>query len=392
MELARLSNDEQATILLTLCFSIHLGVLGELDAHYRYASQAARLARSLGATGLHRACRLAMLSSLLHQGRIGEALDLAEAALGAPLERGPGEGYLDDALTHRACTLGLRALLLSLSGRMDSAGRELERAMKLNAEIEEPETRGYLHGFYVQHALCSGEVELALHHGREAARLADQTGIPLQIADAYLNLGGALLLAEDWSSALEALERCRAIVEARESLASFRSRLSLFLSHVHLGRGEGELALRCAEESLANPATADTRVVELNSRLALVRALLYTQQSGAADAIQESLVMAIDGIDKTGAEAFRPTIHRVLAEIAEVARDERTRRLQLRRAHDLYSRIGARGHAHRLASSCSDVTDRVEEAIGRVADEVPDWLRSDSGPSAGAAPRDRGRS
>ncbi len=88
--------------------------------------------------------------------------------------------------------------------------------------------------------------------------------------------------------------------------------------------------------------------------------------------------MARDLVDKTGAEAFRPAIHRVLAEIAEFAQDKKTRILQLRRAHHLYRRVGARGHAHRLASRFADVLDCAEEAFDLAAGELPDWLRMES--------------
>ena len=59
-------------------------------------------------------------------------------------------------------------------------------------------------------------------------------------------------------------------------------------------------------------------------------------------------LLAVELVAIAGAEAYRPEVHRVLAEVAEVAGDEPIRRIQLESAHRLYSGMEATGHARSL--------------------------------------------
>jgi hypothetical protein len=92
-----------------------------------------------------------------------------------------------------------------------------------------------------------------------------------------------------------------------------RPRIMTALSQAHLGHGNPSEALRFAAEGVAEPTIHDARVIEINAQLALARALL--------------------------------------AEIAEYTGDASSRALQLRSAHDLYTEMGATGHARRTAAA-----------------------------------------
>ena len=161
--------------------------------------------------------------------------------------------------------------------------------------------------------------------------------------------GDARLLAEDWDASIASFNRARAIVDDREGLASMLPRILLGIAQAELGLGRCQEALATWEGILGRPDLAGTRILELDTHLALARALLRARGSDAADAIQNAISCALELVEETGARAFRPAVHRILAEVAQFIGDEATRRIQLKMAHRLYREMGATGHAHALA-------------------------------------------
>jgi len=348
IELAQIAEDEPARVVLNLLYALFRGVIGDHDGHYRYALQATQLSDDLGAADLSRAARLSMITALLYRGHLSEALEVSDSGFSSP-EGESVETYLDDALTHRTYAVGLRGVLLSLAGRIDEASLQIRQAEELARQISEPETRGYVHGFCVQHAVLSGDVEMAIDHGTKAAQLADETEIPLQVADGYLALGDAQILAERWQDAIDSLGKTMEVIDSRRNLSAIQPRLYNSLAQAYLGKGDDARALYYTEEILAHAGVRDARIVELNARLTMVRALLVSTEREDADAIQGGIGTILDLVEKTGAYVYRPMVHLVFAEIAGLTLDSERRSLQLSRAHRLYSEMGARGHARSVA-------------------------------------------
>ena len=348
VELAECAEDEPAQAVLNLLYAVFRGVSGDHDGQFRFALEAARLSDRLGTTGLSQASRLSMVSALLYRGRLNESLELCDSTSEIP-DAESGQTYFSDSITHRAYWVGFRAILLSLTGRMDAGAVQIRRADELARQTHEPETRGYVHGLCVQHAVLTGDVEMAIEHGTLAAELAEETEIPLQLADGYLALGDAQLLAERWQDALKSLHRTGQIIEARTNLSALKPRLLTSLAQAHLGVGDDARALYYAEELLTRASSQDLRIFELNAHLIMVRAMLDSHAREDADAIQSGLATVFDLVEKTNALAYRPTVHLLLAQIAQLADDPERRALQLGQAHRLYSEMGARGHARSIA-------------------------------------------
>jgi len=350
IELATLANDEASRAVLHLVFAVFRGVIGDHDGHYHYALQATQLSDGLGSTQLSRAARLSMLTALLYRGSLREALAISDAVAAAPPANGNADALrLDDDLTQHAYATGLRGILHSLCGQLAAGAAEIRQADVLADRINEPETRGYVDAFCVQHAVLAGDVEMALEHGERAARLADETEIPLQLADGYLALADAQILAERWQDAIRSLERTREILEHANGLVSLQPRLWNALAMAYHGLGKRDRALEYAAKTLTLPGTRDARLVELNARLTRVRALLGAWQSGDVEAIQGEIANVIDLIEKTGALAYRPMVNLVLADIAKLTGDPERRLLQLANAHRRYAAMGARGHTRSVA-------------------------------------------
>jgi adenylate cyclase len=352
LDLAHRTQDDHGRAILMLCYANQCAAEGNHEDHRRHVEEACRISEQLHSPGLERASRLALVNGLSVQGRLDAALEISEdedtGAAWQPSSN-PGRG----AETHRAYSLASMARLHSMTGQLNAAGHELERADAIARKLEEPEMRGHLHNIRVHHALNTGDRTMALAHGIEATRLADETGMPRLRADAYASFGDAQLLAEDWHASIGSFNRARGIVGEREGLASMLPRILLGISQAELGLGNFQQALATLETILSRPELAETRILELNTQLTLARALLRAHGSDAADAIQKAISSALELVEETGARAYRPVVHRILAEVAQVIGDEATRRLQLEKAHRLYREMGATGHAQALAPEIS---------------------------------------
>ncbi len=346
--LAELADDEASRVVLNLVYALFRGVIGDHHGHYRYAQKATQLSDTLGSADLSRAARLSMLTALLYRGSLAEGLDVSDQITAASGGNG-SERFFDDNRTQHAYALGLRGVLHSLAGQLVAGATEIRQADDLARQIHEPESRGYVHALCVQHAVLSGDVEMAREHGEQAVRLADETEIPLQRADGYLALADARILAERWQDAIDCLERTRVILEHTNNLTSLQPRLQNALALAHQGLGDEARALEYADKTLSLSETRDAKIIELNARLTRVRAVLAASVTGDADIIQQEIARILELIQETGACAYQPMVNLVLAEIARQAGDSQRRVEQLRRAHHHYCQMGARGHARGVA-------------------------------------------
>jgi tetratricopeptide (TPR) repeat protein len=258
----------------------------------------------------------------------------------------------------------MRGILLALTGQMEKAAVQIRHSGELAEQTGEPETRGYVHAFGVQQAVLSGDVEMAIEHGTQAARLADETGIPLQIADGYLAKADAQILAERWQDAIDSLGKTMEIIDTRKNLLSIQPRLYNSLALAYLGKGDENRALYYAEETLALAEARDAHIIELIARITLVRAMLVSHDRNDADAIQAGIGTVLKLVDSTGAIAYRPMVHLVLAEIARLAADPDRRAAQLGRAHRFYTEMGSRGHARSVAVLLAEHHQQEHSASG----------------------------
>ena len=89
---------------------------------------------------------------------------------------------------------------------------------------------------------------------------------------------------------------------------------------------------------------------EIYAHLALARVLLGSAGFGARAQIGAALGRALELVRETGAKAYEPLVHVELAELARQSDDQEGHERELRKAHRVFSEIGARGHAERLAA------------------------------------------
>jgi len=342
-------------VQLRLDYANYRAIGGDESGGQSFSRDAASLADETHDQALSLAARCSLAGSLLHQGRLRDGI--------AVTERGLTDDALRDLETDAESVqslvylLGVRGQLLFIYGPLDEARDALRRATEIAPEVGTPETTGYLHGFWVEHAGWLGDPELADHHGKLGLECAGLAHTPLQTAQACLSLGRAHLLSGRWSEALEVFGRARYIVDKRRALWGLSPRVMVSLAIAQLGKGEPERARRSIERMFSSEARAPGALVDIDVQLALARALLRTR--GDAEAIQSALAGATERVEHCEARICQPHIHETLAELAEQAGQPDIGARQRSEAQRLFIELGATGHARRIAAgsnaySCQD--------------------------------------
>ena len=85
--LAERTGDQPALVTLALGYAIYRGVIGDEEGQHRYGAEAAGLADELGSLPLSLAARVVTATSLHFQGRLPEAIDVANWAVAPPCKK-----------------------------------------------------------------------------------------------------------------------------------------------------------------------------------------------------------------------------------------------------------------------------------------------------------------
>jgi class 3 adenylate cyclase/tetratricopeptide (TPR) repeat protein len=346
--LAERSGDLRLLARLVLTYAVVRGSAGEVEEYLNHAEEAARVADQTDDAGLKAGCRDGRMVADWWAGHLREALMLAEENL-AQTSEDPRLGADIFGFGLHVNTLILRGLIVSATGRHEEAEADLDRALGLARQHGDAENLCWAHAVYVPLARNAGHIEAALGHARHAVEIAEKIGSPFSRVTAYEQLGEAHILSDEWSQAAAALEEALHIArETRSNLVSEPFILAS-LAEAQLGVGDKSRARQTADEAVAVARRRGTRYFECLAHLARARVLLHTEGAAASADIQDALKQAQTLVEETGGRSREPFIHEERANLARLTRDDATRGRELRKAHRLFTEMGATGHAERLA-------------------------------------------
>jgi hypothetical protein len=121
------------------------------------------------------------------------------------------------------------------------------------------------------------------------------------------------------------------------------------LAEAELGLGEVQAARRTADEAVARMRKHEMRGRETRALLARARVLVATEGVSGATRIRRDLDDALALCDRNGTPAWEPIIREEAARLHALC-DEPNRAAQEQRAAlELYTKLGATGHAARLS-------------------------------------------
>ena len=199
------------------------------------------------------------------------------------------------------------------------------------------------------HCYHAGEPEAALAHAQQALDLSERLGAAFSRIWSWTFFGGAQMLQGRWSEAIESLEKALDMSRELQTSVESRSWAVLWLAEAHAGLGEVEEGVELARRALEEATARGLAYGETTGHLILARLLLAASGTEAAAEIESELATAGE---QSRRMEFRPLAALVQVELAKLAqvRGEAGEHLnRLREAHQIFTEIGANGHAERVA-------------------------------------------
>jgi adenylate cyclase len=248
----------------------------------------------------------------------------------------------------RTSALTFRGVLKAQLGMLEEGRREVEQAVRLGRDRGhwEPTSWALLDLCWIDE--LTGEFDDTLGRAQQALEYADRVQSPYTQNHARQRMGLAHLLRGEPREALEFLDRAhRFRCERRTGLCAGPADMA-DLAAANLSVGNTARARALVEEALAFAKRGGAGV--RGARVHLVRAQTLRESEGRAvrDEIEATLARADALIHERGARAWAPLVCEERARLAQ-SLDDAAAEQHLREAHRLFTEMGARGHAERLA-------------------------------------------
>ena len=233
-----------------------------------------------------------------------------------------------------AFVLAQRGITLSFMGRRRGGTAELERAVRLADENGSLEARSVARQFCCMAAIGAGDSQHAVPWAHAAMELAVRAGNPFIENLAQASLGSAYAMS---GRATEAIAILEALVDDAGRGAAIGAIEWLMLPTLaDAQRTGGEPARACATAARAIELARGNQALtaECTAQLALAAALVDAQGAAARSGVETALARAETLIVESAAEALRPRLHAVRAQLARALGDRKTAQAQLRTAEN----------------------------------------------------------
>jgi class 3 adenylate cyclase len=343
--LAERLDDARSLALLEAAYSSALTSAGDLPAAIEHTLEGVRLAELSGDEAAKLALRVPLVYAYEAADQIDEALALADATLAhPPQDLRLGASAL--GFSPYAFLALMRGELLTHRGPLGEARRQLEAALTIARELDEPEILGLAHGFFCYFARCYGDPETARKHAPQAMQIAEKLGSSLSRALACRGLGLAHLMSKEWAPAVAALEASVEIARESRTVIWLEPYSQANLAEAYLGLGRGEEARETARRSLRTAERLRQASSESHARVTLAHVMLAIDGPAAAEDVEASLDHALRQAGRSGHVSYLPHVHLAYAELARLLGQEDRRHAELREAARLFREIGAACYLH----------------------------------------------
>jgi adenylate cyclase len=343
-EMASRAGSVDQVIGLITGYGTMRGFAGEPRLYRELELEAAALVDATTSPGVVGITYVGTAYSSLVLGRLEDALRHAEH-ITSVTEGDIQAGVSVAGFSAWACSYQLRAEPEALLGRSEPAALHIEQGLRLSREHDQRDPLIWTLQVATRLAFLRGDPgEPALRQALEALEVAEKSGSAFHFVHARRALACAHLLMGAWTDAAEALEAALAV--ARESRSGLEREADYMgmLAQALLGMGDVAGAKAQAERAIARAREQETRLFEAEAELTLSRALAASGELADARA---ALARARDLVEAAGARALEPMLEEQEARITALEGGDPAPGLA--RARELYTSIGASGHAERLA-------------------------------------------
>ncbi len=335
-DLAMKLGETHALARLESAYSGALSSSGDVEAAIEHSLEGLRLAERCGDEGLKLAIRVTLAYAYDLAGRTEHALELTQQVLrDPPSDPKLGEGSL--GFSPYAFFAYFGANLLTELGRLGEARAQLERALQLARELDEPDILSLAHGFFCYFARCFGDGEIARSHAADAVRIAEALGSALSRTFAYRGLGISHYMSGEAQPAAAALENALKIARESRTVLWLEPYVLADLAEVYVALGRVADGRRTVTQALE---IARSQNALCHVQLARARVLLRTEGAVAGADIDA----ALEDARQAAQPSYTPQIHLARAELAAVQGDTGRRQRELAEAAASAAAIGALGY------------------------------------------------
>ncbi|MCB1748547.1 MAG: AAA family ATPase [Gammaproteobacteria bacterium] len=345
-DLERLGDLESLTLL-------HLGYTGILQNAGRVhddlavAAEGEAIARRTGSAALRAAAGVDLSYCLMMVGKLADSCAMTltvrelcgdDVTLGMDyiLVPAPIFGY----------TVG--AIALVESGRMADAVRDIDHGFALAMTHGSDEMRCWAHWSRLVLVDARGaHAPEVLDWARLAIEAAERSGSRQARMVAHCLVVLARVLERQWGSSSDHIQHARELWHQGIAGDFAPWMLTIEARDLH-GMGETESACETSGEAIELARKQGQPVTLCEAIVAHVPALRRRDGAAAATSITALLDEMERLIEGTGAERWRPHVHRERGELALLRDDAATARREFGTALDLFTAMGADGHAERL--------------------------------------------
>jgi adenylate cyclase len=344
--LASRLSDERSLALLLANASFHLDAAGKRSTARAYAKEALDLVSRLGDLGL--SARIATLALPGFRESV-ELRSLHESVLDA-VKTAPHRALKVVTPRNYSLVLARESDLLAMMGRLDEAKELADEAVAVAREHGAAGALGVALWSRAKIAEFHGDLQLALHLGRESIAMADH----VEHSRAKVTTRVSLLLN---CARVGRRDRADAVLEELSSSLGGRVPPEPFdlsgLAEAHLELGNFDQAQALAEDAAAGAHSAAMHNAECDALLVLARARMATEGVSAGREIESILGHAQECAASAGSAVRLPGVHLARAEFARLRGDGAARERELREAHRLFAEMGATARAEQVARELS---------------------------------------
>jgi class 3 adenylate cyclase/tetratricopeptide (TPR) repeat protein len=337
-ELATRLGETRALALLESAYSGALSSSGDVQAAIEHGLEGLRLATLCGDAGVELALRVTLVYAYEVAGRIDDALELTQQVLRDP-PADPKRGAGSLGFSPYAFLAYFAANLLTQLGRLEEARVQLERALQLARELDEPDIQSLAHGFFCYFARCFGDVEIARSHAADAVRIAEALGSALSRTFAYRGLVISHHMSGESQPAAAALENALKIARESRTVLWVEPYVLADLAEAYVALGRVADGRRTIAQALEIVRSRSKNAL-CHVQLARARVLLRTEGAAAST----DVAAALEEARQAGQPSYTPQIHLALADLAAVRGDAGRRQLELGEAAASAAAIGALGY------------------------------------------------
>ncbi|HEY1356214.1 MAG TPA: adenylate/guanylate cyclase domain-containing protein [Solirubrobacterales bacterium] len=355
--MARKAGDLNTRALLMGVYAAHLGInVGDAAAMAELGGQAIALAEETGEVQLYLAIS-GVSYAFFQMGDFRRAVAIVDRSMDL-IDHDPDVTAPGTVICPYGSALVFKGGYLAAAGELEEAAVLLERGTQLCRERDDIETTGWAHMWSFWRCYHSGEFAEAPHHAQRAVDFSEQLGAAFSRIWSWSLYGAAQMFQGKWEKGIEALQKSLEMSRELNTTVEGRNWTRLWLAEANLGLGHSERAILLAREATADAHEKSQLYCEAFGHMILGRILLTSNGEGAAEEVERELAVAMDRSRAMGVRTLEPLVHVELAKLAGVRGDDSLRETRLHEAHSEFTKIGARGHAERVAEELAGEAGR----------------------------------